>query len=514
MAVVNKEVVKSGNAFRDAVEKHSMNMTTTWNGALANASTHSACLDLFAQMGNYLTLSDSEFEQYFRAAWNEDKLVALRLLFFNRDVRGGQKVKKFLQYILSTYTNNNDAFSEWLANNINLIPEFGYWKDLYSLYGTVLWSKAVKYWCDTIKRDNLILNGTYPASKQLVPGQISLAAKFAPSESQKASWENNEYKKEFLKHFDSPKQYRLITTALRTKLNLVEKIMSANQWNEIQYDHVPSVAFMNYRKAFAKHDTTRFNAFIADDKTTVHAGVLTPVTVYSQYKNAQNEQADIEKIWKNLDDVFGSMRDDVRILTVADCSASMSSGVGSVPPIDAAHAMTIYCAERNKGVFHNMYMTFSRTAKFYTLSDKSLFRNIQDLRKHGEVANTNVQSVFDEILRVAVQNNVPQSDMPTTVLLLSDMQFDSCVEGLNNKRNLDAAQQKFENAGYACPTIIFWNLNSAKNFAGTKHDTGAILVSGYSEQMLKFVINAEPGMTPLDTMLEVVNNPRYSIIKI
>jgi hypothetical protein len=495
------------NSFRTAVEKTGMNMTVTANGALANATTHNANLDLFAQMGNYQTLSEYEFERYFAAAWNENPLVALRLLFFNRDVRGGQKVKKFLHHVLHNWTNNNLEFRGWIMENLNLIPEYGYWKDLYHLYGTPVWSAAVGFWTTQIKLDNAkLVSGTTKG--------ISLAAKYAPTESQKASIENNQYKREFLKHFESPKNYRQVTSSLRSHLKIVEKQMSEHNWDEIEYSQVPSVAFLRYRKAFARHDEYRFENFINDDKTTVHAGTLTPVDVYRQYKNANRQQADVEKVWKNLDDVFGTMRDDVRIITVADCSGSMTMG-GQVPPIDVAHALTIYCAERNRGVFKNMYMTFSHTAKFYTLSGTSLFSNIQDLRKHSEVANTNVQAVFDEILRVAVNNNVPQEDMPTTLLFLSDMQFDVATGyASNNKRNIDVAREKFAKAGYICPNIIFWNLNSYKNFAGTQHDTGVTLVSGYSEQMLRFVINSEPAKTPLDIMLDVVNSPRYAAITI
>jgi hypothetical protein len=200
---------------------------------------------------------------------------------------------------------------------------------------------------------------------------------------------------------------------------------------------------------------------------------------------------------------------DENAIAVIDTSGSMYWG-GKPTPASVALSLGIYFAERNKGAFKNHFIEFSARPQLIEIKGKTFADKLRYLASFNEVANTNIEAVFDLILRAAVNNKVPQSELPSKLYLISDMEFDMAVDNAS-ATNFENAKAKFERAGYKLPDIVFWNVASRnKQQPVTKNDNGVVLVSGCTPRLFSMVASGE--MNPLVFMMEVVESERYAKI--
>ena len=333
----------------------------------------------------------------------------------------------------------------------------------------------------------------------------------------------------------SERAYRKNIAALRKYLDVVERKMSSDNWAAIDYETVPSKANLNYNKAFLRHDTERRQAFLAALKTgeaKINASVANPCDIVNKYMNLNARwyglpnMADdtLEGMWKALPDMIP---DDKGMLVVCDCSGSMQSGIGgntNMRCIDVAMSLAIYCADHLKGAFANKYITFSADPHIVRFNDNdSLCNKLRKTLECQDCSNTNLEKVFDLILKTAVNNHSPQSDLPERILIVSDGEFDSMCDANNivghygwvssrtpvDKTFMQKINQRFKNAGYKMPTIIHWRVSARATTAlpFKMDDRGAIMVSGYSTNLLKMVLSDKTN--PMDALLEQLNVPRY-----
>lgn len=354
---------------------------------------------------------------------------------------------------------------------------------------------------------------------------ISLLAKWLPS----ATSRSKDTRKKGLKICGAlgmtEKQYRKTLSALRKHLDVVERKMSSNNWQSIDYEAVPSKANLNYNKTFLKHDETRRRAYLdglTRGEAKINASVTNPCEILNKYHQVSgwysNPDAALEGMWKALPNL---MEPNKSMLVVADGSASMLSRcAGNISCLDVANSLAIYCADRAKGAFANKYITFSMTPKFVEFGkDWTLQRKIKEAERHNECANTNLEAVFNLILKTAIDNHSPQSDLPETILILSDMMFDSMVSagphvGWNIQRVtkgfMAEISDRFEAHGYHLPKIVYWNIagfGRKDAFPITQDDRG-VMVSGYSANTLRMVMSDKAD--PFDAILDVIAKPRYT----
>lgn len=501
------------NTFRNAVNRN-VNSGFTENGMNAYRSTGTALLDLFSEMGNYRDVMN---QTIVKNAYNENPVHFARLLFFNRNVRGGQKVRRMLQYVLK----NIDSFTElknWLSFNLEVIPHFGYWKDFYNLKDTTLWNDVIVFWCAQLVNDQTVM---IEGNQRGKIADISLAAKFAPSERNGANDFNKYHAREFAEHMNiSPKQYRKMISALRSHLNIVEKLMSEHRWNEINFNQVPSVAMNNYKNAFKRHAEKSYNEWLLSDDTKVNVTGLTPVDIVKGYGYVEDPFK--IKQWQNLPE----LENDWNVFPVIDCSGSMSTPVGKgVTAMDVSRALGLYFAHRLKGPFKNLLMEFSATAKYVNLSG-NFHDDLQKVRQLSEIANTNLQSVFELILQTGKHYNVDPNDMPTHLIVVSDMQFDAATRpnGYNriSKSNgytaIETMTKMYNDAGYTIPHVIFWNVTTGKAKPVFNDDKGVTLLSGWSGDILNYLFTGEYNeeeqlaLTPYEQMMKIIDHEDYAMI--
>ncbi len=322
------------------------------------------------------------------------------------------------------------------------------------------------------------------------------------------------------------RDYQHMLADLSRHLVVVEQQMSSGKWDSIDYQRVPSRANLIYNSAFLRHDEDRRRDFLAKlekGEVKINAGTLFPHDIVHKYMSGRewgqslgDYDATLEGLWKNLPDTVGGCGNTI---VVADGSGSMTCQVSkdsSVTALDVANALAIYFAERSSGQFKDQYITFSGRPQLVDLSGgKSLHDKLRIARLHTEVANTNVEAVFDLILTTAISHHMEQSELPANVLIISDMEFDGCARahsGRLSTRLFDTIRQKYENAGYKLPRLVFWNVNSRTGTIPVKqNDLGVALVSGFSVNVVNMVMSGQ--LDPYDCLLEAINVERYQPVE-
>lgn len=474
------------------LENH-FNQTQTTNGALAYKSTKSAVLDLFSQGGAMRQRSDNEIVQLFSKAYAEDATLAMKTLFYLRDITQGQGERRFFRLALRHLAVHNKAS---LVNNLNLIPLYGRWDDMWELLETGVKADVVAL----VKRQ---LRADKKAERP------SLLAKWMPSENA-SSYKTKKYAKIFRTALNgTPRQYRKMLSELRAKLNLVETKLTEGRYFDISYDKLPSKAGMIYRGAFFRNDEERYKAFLdslSKGEVKVNAKTLYPNDIVGKILNqrwygvSEQDAKLFEGQWNNLPDFIGENHEES--IVMADVSGSMSG-----TPMDVSVSLAMYIAERNKGTYHNHFLTFSARPQLVKIQGSNIVEKVNNIHRADWGMNTNIESALQTILNVAVENGLSNDEVIKKIYIVSDMQFDSATRG--GRANIFGdMKKKFANYGYDFPNIVFWNVNASSNTPATMNQHGVQLVSGFSPSILTQLLNAD-GKTPYDFMLEVINSERY-----
>lgn len=484
--------------------KKTMGKTRTENNAVSYNTTGNEVLNLFALGGAVRSRTEIQIATLIKSAWEEDKLLALKTIFYLGDIREGQGERNFLKVALVWL-----AFREpnIVRQVLSLIPFYSRWDVMYSLVGT------------PVEKDVFALMKNQ-FDEDLQSEKPSLLGKWLKSVNT-SNKESRELGAKTAKYFGlTHKEYRQKLALLRKKINVVETLMSSKDWENIDLKNVTGLAYRKYIKAFQRHLPNQFTEFIEkveSGEIQMKSKVLYPYQIIQSSLVAKNSQEfqSAELQWRDLPDYIGDNQE--YIIPVIDTSGSMESNYGtSVQPIVVAKSLGIYVSERLKGPFKDHYITFSsrpilERIKGITLAQKYL--NMAEL-----VDNTNIEAVFDLILQTAVNNNVAQEEMPTKILILSDMEFDQATESPYyrnynkiEKTLFEKIEERYKAYGYNLPQIMFWNL-SARNdqFPMRMDDRGIALVSGFSPVIMKHVL-AGDFISPYDIMLKTINTERYSI---
>ena len=490
--------------------KQEANKTATENGAATHITTESDCLDLFATIGALRRESDNEIEARFIRAFTENRDIAMKLLFFARDIRGGLGERRVFKVILSWLANNEP---NTVRKNIAYVAEYGRYDDLLCLMGTA---------CEKEMLD--ILKAQFEADNEALKngGEVSLLAKWLPSVNA-SSAETVLYAKKIAKHFGlNDASYRKALTALRAHIRIIENNLREKDYS-FDYSKQPSKAMYKYRKAFIRNDAERYHDFISkvsSGEAKLHADTLAPYELVEPYINdnfytgghhcfmrqiSQQKKDVLNATWNSLP-AFGN---EENAIAVIDTSGSM---YWDAKPMPAAVALSLglYFAEHNTGLYKNHFIEFSAKPQLIEIKGGTFADRLRYVASFNEVANTNLEAVFDLILNSAVKNNVPASELPAKLIIISDMEFDSCVSNAS-ATNFANAKAKFEAVGYKLPDIVFWNVASRnRQQPVTKNEQGIALVSGCTPRLFEMV--ASGTMNPYAFMLEMVESERYAKI--
>jgi hypothetical protein len=461
-------------------------------------------LDFFSNGGALRSRSDASIIDVFEKAYAGNPLLAVKSMFYFRDIRGGQGERRTFRILLNHLAVNRP---EVVRANLPLIAEYGRWDDLYSLI-------------DTDLEEDMFTVIDVQLAEDMNSDNPSLLAKWLASENA-SSAQTKRYGRKTRQALNmSPRQYRKTLSAIRKKIGLVEQAISQNQWNEIQYDKIPSKAGLQYRKAFYRHDAERYAHFLEEVKAgnkKINAGTLYPYEIvekcgyggYWSYSRSEVDTATLDAMWNALPNYFGD--NEVRGLVVADVSGSMSGR-----PMDVSISLAIYTAERNSGPFAGKFITFSARPKLQKVEGNNIVEKVRNLSRAEWDMNTDIKAVFDLILSTAKKNKTSQDELPTHLYVVSDMEFDSAAgyQRHVNERLFQTIEREYADAGYKMPFLVFWNVNSRNDQQPMSMDQrGFQLVSGCSPSIFTSLLSNK-AVSAYDLMLEVLNQERYDAIRV
>ena len=502
------------NTFLNQMKRND-NIAYTENGGVTRKTTESKVLDMFAVGGAYRSRSDEDVILLFKNAFNENRTLAMKCLFYLRDARGGQGERRFFRVAFRWLCQN---YPRTALKNLENVSEYGRWDDLiYVAEGTPLERQAF----DIIK---------HQLALDIQCKTPSLLAKWMPS--QNASNKETKRLGHVLANYlnMTSREYRKTLSVLRERINVLERLMSANRWDEIEFDKIPSKAGLIYRNAFARRDilAKKYEAFAKNKNTKVNAEVLYPHDVahrafkefglYGSYASIEDpRRLMLQKYWDNLKDFYNGREENG--IAVVDVSGSMSG-----TPMEVAVSMGAYIADKAHGPFANHFITFSERPKLVEFEGVDITDKLRRTVRADWGCNTNIKAVFDMLLTTAKNKNVKAEDMPTRIYIFSDMEFDECVtfgkrstSWYNSFRTatIDEANSDLENikmewnaAGYKMPQIIFWNLDARQNRIPAIGE-GFSYVSGFSPSMIDCILSGKDGY---DLMLDKLNSDRYKAV--
>ena len=449
--------------------------TFTENGMPTYSSSLNNCVDLFFQIG---ASRGKDIIPQFSKAINEDTDTALRVALWARDIREGAGERQLFKDILKYLSES--SFNTFIPRMIYKVPELGRFDDLICLMDT-------KY-----EMDVLVL-----ISNELEKGN-GLCAKWMP---RKGAFANK------LRRYLNltPKTYRKLLVELT---NVVEQKMCANDWESIEFGKIPSLAAARYQNAFNKHVPELYGKYkenLKSGKDKINAGAVYPYDVLKSLSSGDKEIA--VQQWNSLPDYLNGNKEN--LLCLVDVSGSMTSqAAGNLTCLDVAISLGLYISERSKGIFKDCFITFSKNPRLEKLKG-NLFDRYTQLKKSHWGYNTDIEKVFDLILNAALTHSVKSEDMPTKLIILSDMQFDDAFDNPDLKI-FELIEKKYSKAGYKVPDIIFWNLRNSSGVPVTFHQKGAALVSGFSPSIMKSIL-ACAEISPVKIMMETINKDRYEL---
>lgn len=487
------------NSMRDLLNEEK---TFTTNGAVAYRTAGKQILDFNFCVSALRNSPEYEIEDKYAKVFYEDRLTAIKYLFYVGDVRGGLGERRTFKTGLKWQAETHPEIAKAV---LPLVAEYTRWDNLWCLLDTDLEYDVI----DLVKKQ---LNED---AKNMMEGKpISLLAKWMPSIYASSS-ETRRLAKIFRKGLGmTSEQYRKMLSKLRKYLDVVEVKMSAKEWDKIKYESVPSKANLNYNSAFLRNDEERRRAYLAalsKGEAKINASTLQPHEITYKYRRSRGVDETMEALWKALPSLSIE-----NTLVVRDGSGSMTwtrCGNSGATPLDVATALAIYMSEHNSGGWKDKFVTFSSSPKIVDLSKCKTLREKVDLSlRESDCSNTNIYATMKLILNTAVRNNMTQEDMPKTIVICSDMQFDGRSHGLN-KSLFDSIAEEYKSYGYLLPKICFWNLSGSVNntVPMQQNDLGLILCSSFSVQILKMFMSGQTD--PYEILLEELNSERYQPVE-
>lgn len=475
--------------------------TYTENGAKARNTSSNALVDMFGSIGALRSRTSEDITRIFAEAYKQDPLIATKIAFYARDVRGGCGERKVFREIIKYMAQYHP---EAIKPNLDLVGVYGRYDDLYELIGTPVEADMWSAMKSQFEEDR----------KNLADGNaVSLLGKWikTPDASSQKTKELGILTAKKLGY--SVYEFKRILRALRKQINIVERYMSAKQWDKIKYSAVPSRAMMIYRKAFERNDTERYQAFIAKavkGEVKINSATLYPYDIVEKELYTRENSASLEAQWRQLPNY---VEPGTNAIVMADVSGSMYGR-----PLATSIGLAMYFAERNVGAYHNLFMTFSSNPTVVTLKGDTLAQKVSFLSNADWNSSTNLQKAFEKVLKIAIENKVPQDEMVKSLIVISDMEIDSATGSYYRSQEswsfYNDMRKMYADHGYEIPNVVFWNVDARHDvFHADAYRPGVQLVSGQSASTFKQLMQTV-GMTPTEAMMKIIDSERYSAITV
>ena len=466
-----------GNAIQEETTK-----TYTENGCPTYSSSLNYNVDFFFMAGASRGQRDRVLDMFIKA-YIENNDIALANLFYLRDCRNGIGERDLTRAILKHIGINYPNIVS--TSFLDKIVEYGRVDDILSLMNSdETYKTVIQYIKENIENNN------------------SLFGKWLPSENTSSAKTKALAKKVREGLGLTSKEYRHILSTLRKEQHLIETAMTNKDYSNVKYESLPSQAHFKHISAFKRNDADNYTKYIESlqkGEKKVNTSTLVPVQIGEKYIYTCGRPVNdnvLNEMWKNLPDMYEGREENA--LVVCDTSGSMFG-----MPLSVAVSLSLYIAERNKGKFHNEFITFSEHPNFQEIKGNDLYEKFNSIVNANWGMNTNLEAVFNLILNSCKKNNIPESECPKRIYIISDMEFDSCC-GYSDKTMFENIKIKYNQAGYKLPQLFFWNVNSHQNNVPVRYNQqGVALISGYAPNILKYIIGKED-ISPENIMMDTL----------
>ncbi len=487
--------------------KQEANRSLTENGAVTYATSGSDCLDFFASVGGLRRASDQEIVTRFVRAYSENADLAMKILFFARDIRGGLGERRVFRTVLAWLAGNE---AESVKKNMEYVAEYGRFDDLLALMDTPCEKEMLAFLKKKFEEDKeLLAKGE----------RVSLLGKWLPSINASAR-RSICYASRIAESFGmDAANYRKTLSALRRQISIIENNLRERDYS-FDYAKQPSRALFKYKKAFVRNDGERYTAFLSrvvSGESRMHATQVAPYELIEPYLGLEyrgsersymrdispEEKAILNATWASIPD-FGGDEDAIAVI---DTSGSMYFEASPLPAA-VAFSLGLYFAERNRGIFRNYFIEFSAEPCLIPIKGKTFADRLRYAASFNKVADTNLESVFDLILDAAVRKGASQKDLPAKLIIISDMEFNACI-GNASATNFNNAKRKYKEKGYILPEVIFWNVASRSRQVPVRmNEQGVTLISGATPRIFSMIAGGT--LSPYTFMLEILGGERYA----
>lgn len=512
------ETEENMNTFEEAMKKAGI-LTETENGALSYETSMKPLVDCNFRVANYRrSIGDNEmFLSDITKAFKSDEMMTFLWLFFLRDCRGGLGERQLFREAMVMLSNTNPAL---VLSVLDKIPYYGRWDDLISITletnNSTVFKTGISYIKDEIKMD---------IERMKLNLDVSLLAKWMPSINTSSKDTVRKARKLSKALGYTEKEYREVLSSLRKYLNVTERHLSLREYDTIDYTSVPAKAAMNYSEAFLRHDPERYGEYIKkviSGEISAKISGLDPYVILRKEVQSSVEQQKLlyESIWNNfVENGFPDAEQFGKAICVIDTSGSMTCPADDKNPtgvtvMDIAISLGLYFSQKIQGPFHEKMITFSSIPSWIDVSNCSTLDEKYDTVYNSSWSmNTNIEAVFDLLLEFAKSDKVKEEDMPDTLLIVSDMQFDQCVTGASRIQSLmDTIADRWHEAGYKLPKLVFWAVRGGRNVPMLEcGDNGLALISGYNQNAAKVGLSEKKD--PEEALKEVLLSERYAPIK-
>jgi len=488
-------------------------LSTTENGGTAYQSTGSSTMDLFVKGVRGCPVE--YINEKLPGAWTEGAERACKLMCHSRDPRDG-KGERDVSFAMLKWLHTHKPLT-YALNIARIASQYGRYEDLLEMNNRTDSVVELQAIADQLRDD---MESEHP----------SLAAKWSATEGGHYKKQQKKIARLLFPNDPAPdKRYRKeCIVPLREKLHIIEVLMSAERWGEINFEHVPAQAMRIYGRdhvsvygsnpkatgqgTFLRHCPEKFAEYrsaVKEGKATIKTTGIQPHQLVAPYVNRGQLDETVELQWTALIEKLRAVGSLGSSMAIIDVSSSMHG-----QPMEVAIALGLVVASLAAEPFKNKAITFHETPSIFTIPEGTLYDKVQATKGARWGGSTNFEASLDLVLTTAQLYGVLPENMVKTLFVFTDMQFDTAHRQQTSQKKpryshllvasddesdgeetplspedilYNVCRKKYEAAGYQLPKIVFWNLRASEKdaFPVTVSNNGTAFVSGFSSDLLK-----------------------------
>ncbi|MPL93831.1 hypothetical protein SDC9_39978 [bioreactor metagenome] len=435
--------------------------------------------------------TEEEIIENFRRIFYSGTSYSIKLLFFIRDKVNGLGERRVFRVLLNYLGNEHPKYIE---NNLTLIPKYGRWDDLYSLFNTKVEDAVIDLFRNQIQID---INSNKP----------STLGKWLKSEntSSKESRSFGNKTRRLLGY--SPKEYRRLLSSLRRKIDIVETNISRREYSKINYENLTELNIKKYKKAFLKNDKADYEKFKLENpkKTFIFKSLENIISIIRETLNNPGINSIEDMYLKNLEYLIDK---NIKDLNTFEDTLIINGIEGELIQnknryFDILISTILLYNKLNLNSFKNYYMSFKNNPKFNKLTSTDYIGSIKSMSKNNINYNMDLNSALDLLLFTSIKKNLKPEAIPKSIMFIYNKSEDMSFN------NLKFISEKWINSGFEMPKIKLWNLKDLSSKFSISYKDNVVIISGYNKYIWKYILESRE-IKNSNIIIDKFNNIQYN----